>query len=540
MKTYPIISLIGRPNVGKSTLFNKLVGGVRKSLTYDRPGVTRDRQYRLMKLDAMRAGEGFEEANMVMVDTGGFLPDLPKQKEGRGNLSQDEWQSRHHQLDQNSDQFFRLMQNQSLLAIDESDLVLMVVDGREGLNPYEESIVKILRQKKKDFWLIINKCDNESPFQSMEFYSLPISDENILNVSAEHAHGLLQLREKLYDWWCEWQNKIDDEASLASENGAIETYTSPYPVLSQVAIIGNPNVGKSTLMNQLLETNRSLVSHVAGTTTDPVETFWHLDFSAEFPKDKSSLPECMSQGPISLKLIDTAGIRRAAAKKDIIEEQSIYRSLRCISEANIVLLMTDVDRGISQQDKRLVALALDQGKSVIVVVNKIDLLPKEKRDQLPEWIELVKKQNPWMSYCAVVCISAKSRFGIDTLKYILKNTLVVLNSKLSTGELNRVITALIEKNPTRVDHTNYLKVKYAAVVKSNPPTILLFSNRALEVPLPYRRYLAKGIRNHFSLFNTPVHLIFRKWGEHQKSPGDARNQEEDFKEENFSDYQDMQ
>ena len=296
MKTYPIISLIGRPNVGKSTLFNKLVGGVRKSLTYDRPGVTRDRQYRLMTLEPLQSDQ--EETKVVLVDTGGFLPDLPKQKEGRGHLSQDQLQSRRHKLDQDSDQFFRLMQEQSLLAIEESQLVLLVVDGRDGINPYEEGILKILRQKRKDFWIIVNKCDHSAVYQAMEFYTLPIDPENILLVSAEHANGLLELREKLYAWWLDWSQKEEDRLNTQELANHPSTYAAPYPEVSQVAIIGNPNVGKSTLMNQLLETNRSLVSHVAGTTTDPVETFWHIDFSKEFPKEKASMPELIAKGPV--------------------------------------------------------------------------------------------------------------------------------------------------------------------------------------------------------------------------------------------------
>ncbi|MDH4467147.1 MAG: ribosome biogenesis GTPase Der [Bacteriovoracaceae bacterium] len=504
MSTYPIISLVGRPNVGKSTIFNKLVGGYWKSLTYDRPGVTRDRQYRVMKL-----GEHLEGAAVVLVDTGGFLPDLPKHKLGPDGKTHDQLNSRRHKISEDSDQFFRLMQDQAQIAIEESHLVFLVVDGREGLNPYEESIVKVLRQKKKEFWLIINKCDSLKIEESADFYKLAVKEKDTLPISAEHAHGLLALRERLEEWWQNWSDDQAKKSLELIENGENKNLQdwikSPYPVIGKVAIIGNPNVGKSTLLNQLIESNRSLVSEVAGTTTDPVESFWHMDFSKE--KD---MPEILAQGPVSLTLVDTAGIRRSAAKKDVIEEQSIYRSLRCISESDIVFLMTDVDRGISQQDKRLVALALDRGKSVIVVVNKVDMLSKEKKESLDEWVDMVKKQNPWMSYCAVVCISAQKKWGIDKLKLILRNTLVVLHKKLGTGELNRAIAALIEKNPFRVDKANYLKVKYASLVKSSPPTILLFANRELEISPQYRRYLTKGIRDHFSLYNTPIHLIFRR------------------------------
>jgi GTP-binding protein len=592
-----VVSLIGRPNVGKSTIFNRLMRKQYLAMTHDQPGVTRDRHYGIMQLEE---GEGTQtEEEVILVDTGGFYPEKieidPRKKKN------------------NVDPFFNIMAAHAKLAIDESDIVLFVVDVREGLLPFDSTICAYIRSAKKPVWLLMNKYDTEKQDgDHIDFYNLGLEDDLMLKISAEHNRGFWDLRERLakeaHKFRVEDKNKEDEEFLQKGVRPRND-------VVSSVAIIGAPNAGKSTLLNCLVGAQRALVSEIAGTTVDPIEGYIDLYFGPDVEmlspqdnpfrkenveiyeemkmfqdsglidteeKDEEDLseeekkiyleygktPDMMVDEMIedvgansdfafddkkigesnyfsekdilnsieanwdsapeedadlknveyvhrwrSIKIVDTAGIRKSKLVEGFIETQSVYRSLRAISESDVVLFMVDSTLGITHQDRRLLDIALEKGKSLVICLNKIDLLretfadPKKKK----EWLQNLQDEVPWLGFCQLITISAHKNRNINYLREALKRTIVTRNRKIPTGALNRCLLSLTDKNPVLVKKTNGVrfKVKYASMLKSSPPTFLLFSNKSLGIPENYRRYLVNGLRKEFNLLNTPVHLIFR-------------------------------
>jgi GTP-binding protein len=498
----PIISLVGRPNVGKSTIFNRILGNSYKAITQDKPGVTRDRHYGLFKLDS--------DEDAIIIDTGGFYPEYDESDEK---------------------QMFSVMAEQARLAIRESDLVLIVVDVRDGLLPFDESIVEFTRKEKKDFWLVINKYDTDKQMgDEGEFYKLSASE--FILTSAEHARGISELKERINDFCL----------TNARGNSKISQGVIPnFPLAGRVALIGAPNAGKSTLLNQLIGETRAVVSSVAGTTVDPIEGFIDVDFGDDgkhFAKDpfhfrkdavgilsqiqkEEVLEESLEQQTFSpfrsVMMVDTAGIRRKSHINEELEAQSVYRSLRAITDCDVVLYLIDGARGMGHQDKKLIGIAIEKGKSVIIAINKIDTDPEVFSDKKAKKEYLLDFQYdlPWLSYCLPFFISAKNNWGIAKLKDELLKTLVLRKKYIPTGILNKALQELFEKNPISVNskgHTR-LKLKYGAMVKANPPTFLLFTNRSKGIPIQYRRYLVNGLRKTFDFPNTPVHVVIRKDGE---------------------------
>ncbi|MFP5385728.1 MAG: GTPase [Bacteriovoracia bacterium] len=594
-----VVSIIGRPNVGKSTIFNRMMRKQHLAMTHDQPGVTRDRHYGIMKLDEVIDGEQLED-EIILVDTGGFYPDKieidPKKKKN------------------NVDPFFNIMADHAKLAIDESDIVLFVVDVREGLLPFDKGICDYIKSTRKPFWLIMNKFDTEKQEgEQYDFYTLGLDEEDMLRVSAEHNRGFFDLREKLL----RASKKFKESEEAKKDEEFLQKGVRPEnDVVANVAIIGAPNAGKSTLLNCLVGAQRALVSEIAGTTVDPIEGYIDLYFgpdidllsprdnqfrkkneemfeelkrfqesgdvdlnldideedlseeekkiyvefgqtaestfedgdgdvndSTDFSFDESNTgTDLYSEKEIlsaieknwdnvpeeevanlehatlvnrwrSIKLVDTAGIRKSKMVEGFIETQSVYRSLRSISESDIVLFMVDSTLGITHQDRRLCDIALEKGKSVIICLNKIDLLKDIFADQKKkkEWIQNLRDDVPWLSFCQLVTISAQKNRNINYLREAIKRTIVIRNRKIPTGALNRCLLHLTDANPVIVKKTNgtRFKVKYASMLKSSPPTFLLFSNKSQGIPENYRRYLVNGLRKEFDLTNTPVHLIFR-------------------------------
>lgn len=596
-----VVSIIGRPNVGKSTIFNRLMKKQHLAMTHDQPGVTRDRHYGIVNLEEVVDGEELKE-DLIVVDTGGFYPD---------KIEIDT-----HKKKNNVDPFFNLMADHAKLAINESDLVLFVVDVREGLLPFDKGICDYIKSTKKPFWLLMNKFDTEKQEgDQYDFYSLGLDEENMLRLSAEHNRGFYDLREKLL----KTATKFKETEQSESVDTHLQNGVKPRnDVVASVAIIGAPNAGKSTLLNCLVGAQRALVSEIAGTTVDPIEGYIDLYFGPDvemlttrenqFRKDNEEMMEELkrfqesgdidlnisvdeedlteeekkiyvefgqtvestfdeeelgedgSAGPDfsfdesntgsdlysekeilgeieknwetmpeeevadlefaqyvnrwrSIKLVDTAGIRKSKLVEGFIETQSVYRSLRSITESDIVLFMIDSTLGITHQDRRLCDIALEKGKSVIICLNKIDLLKDIFADQKKkkEWLENLRDEVPWLSFCQLVTISAQKNRNINYLREAVKRTIVVRNRKIPTGALNRCLLQLTDRNPVVVKKTNgtRFKVKYASMLKSSPPTFLLFSNKSQGIPENYRRYLINGLRKEFDLTNTPVHLIFR-------------------------------
>lgn len=578
-----VVSLIGRPNTGKSTIFNRLMRKSFKAMTYDQPGVTRDRHYGIANVEDIR---GEDEKDLILVDTGGFYPEKVAQEKKLGKK-------------QTAEPFFNIMADHAKLAIAESDLVLMVVDVREGLLPFDKTICDYIRASKTPMMLLVNKFDSDKQWgDEADFYELGLKEHEFLIVSAEHGRGLATLRENIHEFIGEFEQKEFD-------TNVVQRGVKPnHDVVSNVAIIGAPNAGKSTLLNQFLGAQRALVSDIAGTTVDPIEGYCDLFFGKDvsiletrdnqfrktnnelmgeldsleedYDEDEllayNELPEDFKFGlgdveddsdelikfdevqedhfPIeeiearvsldqeegeealeadnelestqvtegfnpfrSIKLVDTAGIRRQKSVKGFIEEQSVYRSLKSISEADVIIYMVDATKGISHQDRRLCDIALDKGKSIIICLNKVDLIKStiEDKKKKREWILDLRASIPWLEYCEIITISAKSGAYLGNLKQSLKQTITTRSRKITTGRLNKVVTALIDKHPVIIARSggSRFKVKYTSMVKAAPPTFLLFSNKSQGIPTNYRKYISNGLRREFNMVNTPVHLIFR-------------------------------
>lgn len=574
MKRDLVVSIIGRPNVGKSSLFNRLMKRQHKALTLNRPGVTRDRHYGIAHLEDL---PNKPEQDVVLVDTGGFYPQ--RVEEGKDNVSA----------------FFNIMKDHANLAIDESDIVLFVVDVREGILPVDREIATAIRMRKKSFWLIVNKYDDESQAgNELEFYELGIEPEEMFVLSASHGNGVASLREALQKRSISF-SELDESSVPTLQQGV----TPRENVVARLAIIGAPNAGKSTLLNQLLGSERALVSEIAGTTVDPIEGFFDLYFGHDALELDKRVELIQHDGPLvqqyesfrqnnpeffdrmsdsyeeegdldetgeqfddvenfdenqgasnldaelyakafgphddseevvvaeaetettavegsywrTLHIVDTAGIRRQKSIDDDLEEQSVYRSLRSITESDIVIYMVDATKGVGHQDRRLLDIALDKGKSVMVVLNKMDLKNRDFVDDKAkrEWIADLRATLPWLSFCDVLSLSALKGTGLNVLRKSIKKTVLIRRRPVPTGELNRQVFELIEKHPIVVKRTSgkRFKVRYASMVKTDPPTILLFSNKSKGIPESYKRYLKNGIRKAFTLDNTPVHLLFR-------------------------------
>lgn len=464
-----IVSLIGRPNVGKSSLFNVLMRGKDKVITHDMPGVTRDRYYGFAKLDELPNEKSVE---LVLVDTGGFYPESSKSQDG--GLS-------------------KTMTEQAKIAILESDLILLLVDVREGLSPFDQSIVQYIRAKHKSLWLIVNKCDTPKQDASVgEFFTLGVDGEKIFALSCAHGRGVLDLRERLQRHACEFAGHSDDSEESLLQNGV----GPAGQLVSRLAIVGAPNAGKSTLLNHLVGAERSLVSDVPGTTVDPVEGHFELYLGGDLQ---------------TVCVVDTAGIRRKSAVAGYVEAQSVYRSLRAITDSDTVVYLVDAEKGITHQDKRLIDIALEKGKAVIICVNKVDIIEFATEKDRQVWVADFKRKIPWLYFCDLVPISALQGRGIKRLKRTIAKTIQIRRNSLATSAVNRELMSLVERNPVIVKGSggSHLKVKYSFQVKSEPPTFLIYSNKTRGIPDNYKRYLKNGLRSKFGLDNMPIHLIFR-------------------------------
>jgi GTP-binding protein len=481
-----VISIIGRPNVGKSTLYNRLVSGKAKAITYDMDGVTRDLNYTNIELD-----RGELHLDAILIDSGGFFPN---------EINEVDQQSR----------FYNLMAKQAKMAIEESDLVLLMTDIRLGLNPFDQQIFQFLNEHKKKSIIVCNKFDSEKQRgQEVDFYRLGIDPEDMVLVSAEHGNGIYDLEDKILNRLQSNQKEIDLRNSNFSK--------AEYPVLGTVSIIGAPNVGKSTLLNRVCGKERSLVSDIPGTTIDPVETYRTVDLRKSLkPKQLEIFLNKEEDEPCtlrSLKIIDTAGIRRKTYIDEDIEIKSVYRSLRAINDSDMIIYMIDGLKGVTHQDRRLLGLSLEKGKSIVIAVNKIDAWKKENPGRnFQDLVGEISYVLPWLTFCHVTGISALSGQNVSKIIQEMIQTLFHRRQSLPTSPLNRCLQNSFEKRPIvlagRKGGTR-LKLKYATQVKSGPPTILLYTNKTKGIPPQFKRFLINQIRAQFDIKNTPIHLLFR-------------------------------
>ncbi|MBF0208458.1 MAG: 50S ribosome-binding GTPase [Oligoflexia bacterium] len=512
-----IVSIVGRPNVGKSTLFNRLLHKAQLAITADTLGVTRDLSYANTAIDEIA---GKQKTELILVDTGGFYPSDTNTSTGTGTGTSAKHLSQ--------EKFWTLVKVQSERAIKESDLVLLVVDAREGLLPDDLEFARAIRESEKKFFIVINKCDSDKQ-RGLEhdYWKLGISPDMIYVVSAAHGRGIQELKEGIQNYFNPPPVDVD----------AVDNQAEARAEICSLAIIGAPNAGKSTLLNRLLGYERALVSDIPGTTRDPVEGTFDLYFdqremeilrsdaedaaestdSAEASASAEGAPSAGDNRWSTVKVVDTAGIRRKRDVSDLVESEAVIRAMRAVAKADVVLLLVDATTGITHQDKRLAEIALEKGRSLLVLLNKIDLLADLRKEKYKwkEWQELQRSKFPW-SYCQTLFLSAKSGECVGELKRALKATIIIRLKKISTPRLNNGLQRLVERQPLMIrgggvggGRLRMLKIKYASMVKMDPPTVLIFSNLAQGIPAHYRRYLSNGIREEFKLRNTPVHIIFR-------------------------------
>jgi GTP-binding protein len=443
----PVIALVGRPNVGKSTLFNRLTRS-RDALVADMPGLTRDRHY----------GEGrLGERPFLVVDTGGFEPVA---KEG----------------------IMFQMALQTKQAVAEADVVVFLVDGRQGLTPHDKTITDFLRKTGRPVLLVVNKSEGMRYTAVVsDFYELGMGDPYV--ISAAHGDGVHDLVEEALDKAFE-QRPDDAEELVAAERGV------------KIALVGRPNVGKSTLINTLLGEERVIAFDMPGTTRDSIEI--------PFERDGKQYT-----------LIDTAGIRRRGRVFEAIEKFSVVKTLQSISEANVVILMLDAQQDISEQDAHIAGFVLETGRALVVAVNKWDGLQSDDRDEIK--IDLDRKLD-FLSFAKMHFISALKASGIGPLMKSVDAAYAAAMADLSTPKLTRALIEAVEKQEPKRKGSIRPKMRYAHQGGMNPPVIVIHGNSLEAVSDPYKRYLEKHFRETFQLLGTPLRIELRTG----KNPFDHR------------------
>ena len=431
----PVIALVGRPNVGKSTLFNRMTRS-RDALVADLPGLTRDRHY----------GEGrMGERPFLVIDTGGFEPVA---KEG----------------------IMHEMALQTRQAVAEADVVMFIVDGRQGLTPHDKTITDFLRKSGRKVMLVVNKSEGmKYTSVTADFYELGMGDPYV--ISAAHGDGVLDL-----------VNEAIDEALQQRPEEAEELEPADHGV--KIALVGRPNVGKSTLINTLVGEQRVIAFDMPGTTRDSIEV----------PFEK---------GGKNYTLIDTAGIRRRGKVFEAIEKFSVVKTLQSISEANVVVLMLDAQQDISEQDAHIAGFILETGRALVVAVNKWDGLTSDQRDQIKNDID--RKLN-FLDFAETKFISALKGTGINHLMKAIDTAYAAATAKLSTPRLTRALQEAIEKQEPKRKGGTRPKMRYAHQGGQNPPIIVIHGNALDGITEPYKRYLEKHFRDTFDLIGTPLRI----------------------------------
>jgi GTP-binding protein len=437
----PVIAIVGRPNVGKSTLFNKLIGE-RRSIVEDTPGVTRDRIY----------GETeWRGRKLVLIDTGGIEP-------------------------KTNDIILAQMRVQAQIAVDTADVIVFMCDVRTGLTADDRDIAIMLKKSGKPIVPCINKCDSVGapPLEFYEFYELGFDQEPI-GVSSIHGSGSGDLLDACMDALGDWSDDEEEDDSI------------------HVAVIGKPNAGKSSIINKLIGENRLIVSNIAGTTRDAVDT----QVENEYGK---------------FTFIDTAGIRRQSKINDKIEHFSVLRAHMAVERANVCLLMIDASTGITEQDEKIAGIAHEAGKAVIIVVNKWDLIEKDN-NTTNEFNNSIRTALAYMPYAPIIYVSAQTGQRVTNLFERIQYVHNQATMRVSTGMLNDVLgDAMIRVQPPS-DKGRRLKIYYMTQISVAPPTFVIFCNNVELFHFSYQRFIENCLRETFGFFGTPIKLIIRMKGD---------------------------
>jgi len=436
----PIVAVVGRPNVGKSTLFNKIIGK-RLSIVDDTPGVTRDRIY---------GDAEWLNRKLMLVDTGGIEP-------------------------KTDDIILANMRAQAQLAIDTASVIIFVTDIKTGVTAADEDVAAMLRKSGKPIVVCVNKCDKigDMPAEFYEFYNLGLGDP--VAVSSVHGHGTGDLLDEVIAHIP--PEEFDDE-----EEDIIN-----------VAVIGKPNAGKSSLVNQISGEERVIVSNIAGTTRDAIDTR-------------------IERNGIKYNFIDTAGLRRKSKVEDKIEKYSVLRAKMAIERADVCVIMLDAVDGFTEQDSKVAGLALEQGKACIIAVNKWDIVEKDGKT-MDNYRKSLMKDFSFMPFAPIIFISAKTGQRIDRLFDLINYVHAQNTMRISTGKLNDILADATARVQPPTDKGKRLRIYYMTQASTKPPTFVCFCNNAELFHFSYQRYLENQIRSTFGLEGTPVRFVIRERGD---------------------------
>jgi GTPase len=436
----PVIAIIGRPNVGKSTLFNRLAGRS-KAIVIDEPGATRDRNY---------AESDWNGRPFTLIDTGGFEP-------------------------ASAVEILIQMREQTKLAIEEADLILFMMDGRDGLTPSDQEITRMLRMTQKRVFFVVNKIDGPRHEALVaEFYRLGI--EPLYAISAQHGQGLDELMDDL-----------SEHLPAGGPGREVEDDRI------RIAVIGRPNVGKSSLVNRILGYERTIANPVPGTTRDAIDT----PFARNGKK---------------YLLIDTAGIRRKSRISLTLEKYTIVQAIKAIDRADIALILLDAKEGISEQDVKIAGLAMEHGTACILVVNKWDLVEKDN-STVGTYVEKIHYNAKFLEFAPIIFVSALSGQRVSNIFTLAERVYAQYTKRVETGELNRKIREIIEMNPPPGRQSRPHVFNYITQVAIKPPTFVLFVRNPEGIHFSYERYLINRIRETFGFEEVPIRLFFRSKGD---------------------------
>ena len=438
-----VVAVVGRPNVGKSTLFNKLTGS-RMSIVDDTPGVTRDRIYGDCE---------WLDKKFLLVDTGGIEPD-------------------------SNDVILSQMRAQAQIAVDTADVIIFVTNLRDGVVASDYEVAAMLQKSGKPIVLCVNKCDSigEVDPEFYEFYNLGLGDP--VAVSAVHGHGTGDLLDEVVKFLPEQEEEDDDDEII------------------NVAVIGKPNVGKSSLVNKISGAKRAIVSDIAGTTRDSTDTLVENQYG-------------------KFNFIDTAGLRRKSRVSDSIEKYSIIRARTAVERANVCVIMIDATEGFTEQDSKVAGIALEEGKACIIAVNKWDAVEKDG-NTMNEYRKKLENDFSFMSYAPIIFISAKTGQRLDRLYELIDFVHSQNSMRISTGKLNEVLADATARVQPPTDKGKRLKIYYMTQASTRPPTFVFFVNNSQLFHFSYQRYLENQLRDIFGLDGTPVRFIIRERGEGKK------------------------
>jgi len=435
----PVVTIVGRPNVGKSTLFNRIAGR-RISITEDTPGVTRDRIY---------AECEWLDNNFTLIDTGGIEPNT-------------------------TDTIFEQMRIQAEIAIDMADVVLFMVDGKEGLTADDTEVAQMLRKADKEIILVVNKMDrfvNEDNIY--EFYNLGLGDP--VSISSAEALGIGDLLDEII-------SKFDERMNVEEGDDSVK-----------IAVIGKPNAGKSSIINKIIGEDRVIVSDIPGTTRDAIDT--------KFERNSKKYT-----------LIDTAGIRKKNKILESVEKYSVLRAFTAVERADICILVIDADKGVTEQDIRIAGYSHDNSKGMIIAVNKWDLIEKDNKT-FKEFTDDIRQKLAYASYAPIITVSALTGQRMNKILDAVDEVYSFRNLRISTGVLNDILTEAVLMNQPATVKGKRLKIFYGTQVAVNPPKFLIFVNDKEIVHFSYERYIENKIREAFEYKGTPIIIEFRNRSE---------------------------